>query len=94
MAKIRKTKSVRNIKNNVEVQVDNEVVKDSNEVIVDEVKVEPTLKVDKKKYFTAILKNASTLSIAGRRYVRNVPASVPIEHLNLFKKQGWFNIIM
>lgn len=47
-----------------------------------------------KKEFTAILQNASTLTLAGIKFMKNVPTKVPMIHLKLIKDHGWFRIIV
>lgn len=44
--------------------------------------------------FTAILQEATTLSLAGRTFVKNHPTQVPMEHLKLFKEHGWFRVVI
>jgi len=48
----------------------------------------------KPEEFTVILQNASSLTLAGRKFVKNEPTKVPMEHLKLFQTHGWFRVIV
>jgi len=46
------------------------------------------------KEFVAILEGATTLSLAGIKFMRNVPTKVPMAHRKLFQSHGWFRVIV
>ena len=47
-----------------------------------------------KKEFIAILQDASTLTLAGIKFMKNEPTKVPMIHLKLIKDHGWFRVIV
>lgn len=60
-------------------------------------KASPAKKVIKdepKKEFTAILQNATSLTLLGKKFFKNQPTKVPIEHLKLIRDHGWFRVIV
>lgn len=46
------------------------------------------------KEFTAILQNATSLTLMGKKFLKNQPTKVPLEHLKLFRDHGWFRVIV
>lgn len=46
------------------------------------------------KEFTAILQNATSLTLLGKKFLKNQPTKVPIEHLKLMRDHGWFRVIV
>jgi len=46
------------------------------------------------KEFTAILQDATSLTLAGIKFMKNEPTKVPMAHLKMIRDHGWFRVIV
>lgn len=53
----------------------------------------PKSTVRARKSVTVILQEATSLTVAGMKFTRNVPTEIPIEHAKLFREHGWFRVV-
>lgn len=44
------------------------------------------------KEFTAILQEATSLTLAGIKFLKNEPTKVPMAHLKMIRDHGWFRV--
>jgi hypothetical protein len=56
--------------------------------------VKKPFKEESSREFTAILQDATSLTILGKKFLKNVPTKVPMEHLKLIRDHGWFRVIV
>lgn len=72
------------------VDLDDELDDELYDESVEEVVSKPVVVEKKQTHFTAILRNAKTYNLAGRTFIEGEPVEVPIQHLKMFKNNGWF----
>ena len=99
MVKTRKTrKAVEEL--NVVEEVEEEMEEEMEEEVYTPpppVKAEPPKVIPKSappKEFTAILQDATSLTLAGIKFMKNEPTKVPMAHFKMLKDHGWFRVVV
>lgn len=47
----------------------------------------------KKAYVTVILQDATSLTVGGRKFLRNTPQRIPVNEAKFFREHGWFRVV-